>query len=440
MERITIFIRKPSTIKNSRNERVDRTLNRLRPLAATVVLSIAFLIVDVHSSAMSRRYGNRLMLMDPSKRRTSCITFVRNASRLMPSDYLSCPYFSASSKIGTKGTAWMHGPSPSCYRKNTCHGNSIFRIKSNNDPSTSDLPWRDRMRGRPHGSPRSFSFLSTHHDSKSRQSVKSTSRSNDVDWSAQLDARHWFTQLLPEGWCVGVRSGHDSCINDEESTLSSADLLHPDEYRWGLDHIASDASRASYYLGRMALRSSLSALLDSEKRKIDSRKGTNDFYNRLNDQIQSTAINKDYHGRPILPEIISGSISHKGEYAVGLARFRSSTWNAQNRLGHNGLEALDASSAEWREECPILDQDQDIFRSNGDDASCLSGSSTVRGIGIDLERIDASRGRRIERKVLTESERLELGGLEVSGCKNLCWPMIGSAILRQAHRCNASRK
>ncbi len=223
---------------------------------------------------------------------------------------------------------------------------------------------------------------------------------------------------------MGVRAGHATAsvvsgINEEELALSSTDLLHPDEYRWGLDHIASDASRTSYYLGRMALRSSLGALLDSEKMKIDSRKEPDDFYIQLHGQIQTTAINKDCYGRPILPEIISGSISHKGEYAVGLARFRSSTWMAQSRLFDNGLDALDASSVAWREECPIFDQDKEIDRDDIDDVSCLSSPLTVRGIGIDLERIDASRGRRIERKVLTESEQLELGGLEVSGCRHL---------------------
>jgi hypothetical protein len=112
----------------------------------------------------------------------------------------------------------------------------------------------------------------------------------------------------------------------------------------------------------MALRSSLGALLDSEKTKIDStRKKTDDFYTQqLHDQIQTTAINKDYYGRPILPKIISGSISHKGEYAVGLARFRSSTWKAQSRLFDKGLDALNASSLAWSEECPILDRDENI--------------------------------------------------------------------------------
>jgi hypothetical protein len=356
-------------------------------------------------------YGTRLMMI-ASKQHTSRLNFVRNALRSIPSNHHSNPNFSALSKIGTEKSSavtWLYSPSYCCRRRINHHSKNIYRVKSTPDPPTSGLQWRDQMKHRPCCSPSSFSVLFTHHDSKSIQSAQ----------NQQLDARHWFTQLLPEGWCVGVRTGYaaasaESGINEEESSLSSIDSLHPDEYHWGQDHIASDASRTSYYLGRMALRSSLCALLDSEKEKIDSSKETGDFYIQLHDQIQTTAINKDYYGRPVLPEIISGSISHKGEYAVGLARFRSHTWNAQNRLLDNGLNALDASSVPWREECPILDQDEEKDLDDGDGVSCLSSPLTVRGIGIDLERIDARRGRRIERKVLTESEQLELGGLEVS--------------------------
>ena len=416
MERSTIFIRKPSGIYLP-NKRVGSALNHLRPLLATVVFSIAFFIIEVRSSAISRRYGNRLMLMSASNQHTSCLTFVRNASRSIQSNHQFFPTVSTLSKIRTKKTSavtWVYGPSCSSYRIINRHSKRIFRIKSTSAPPISGLPWRDQMKRL---SCSSFSVLFTHRDTNSFQSAQPTGCPTNINSSAQLHARHWFTQLLPEGWCVGVRAGHATAsvvsgINEEELALSSTDLLHPDEYRWGLDHIASDASRTSYYLGRMALRSSLGALLDSEKMKIDSRKEPDDFYIQLHGQIQTTAINKDCYGRPILPEIISGSISHKGEYAVGLARFRSSTWMAQ-------LDALDASSVAWREECPIFDQDKEIDRDDIDDVSCLSSPLTVRGIGIDLERIDASRGRRIERKVLTESEQLELGGLEVSGCRHL---------------------
>ena len=417
MERIAIFIRKPSA-RNLPNKRVGGALNHLRPLLSTVVISIAFLIIEVRSSAISRRYGNRWMLMSASNQHTSCLNFVRNASRSIQSNYHFRPSVSTLSKIRTKKTpavTWVYGPSFSSYRIINRHSKSIFRIKSTPDPPISGLPWRDQMIRRPCGS---CSVLFTRHDSSSIQAAQSTGCLSNINSSAQLDARHWFTQLLPEGWCVGVRTGH--AADEKELALSSTDLLHPEEYRWGLDHIASDASRTSYYLGRMALRSSLGALLDSEKTTIDStRKETDDFYIQLHDQIQTTAINKDYYGRPILPEIISGSISHKGEYAVGLARFRSSTLEAQSRLFDKGLDALNASPVAWKEECPILDQDENIDQDDRDGVSCFSSPLSVRGIGIDLERIDASRGRRIERKVLTESEQLELGGLEVSGCRYL---------------------
>ncbi|KAL7532945.1 hypothetical protein ACHAXR_004946 [Thalassiosira sp. AJA248-18] len=144
------------------------------------------------------------------------------------------------------------------------------------------------------------------------------------------------------------------------------------------------------------------------------------FYTELYEQIKTNAIKKDYYGRPVLPEISLGSISHKGEYAVGLAQFRSSNWNGSNRVFRgldneivgDGLEGLEANAIEWREECPILEDVENIDIDDGQSVCYTSTAPTVRGIGIDLERIDASRGKRIQRKVLTENELKELGRLE----------------------------
>ena len=207
----------------------------------------------------------------------------------------------------------------------------------------------------------------------------------------------------------------------EGETMLNYTLLHPKEYEWGQDNVVSDTSRTSYYLGRKALRLSLKTLLESESSSSKNSKDANmtrgeghavnsgdPFYSQLYDQIQATAIMKDYYGRPILPEITMGSISHKGEYAVGLAQFRSSTLNGSIRVFDDGLEALDANAVEWREECLILEEDENV------DIIDDEGSTYIRGVGIDLERIDARRGKRIARKVLTDSERKELGGLEVS--------------------------
>lgn len=211
---------------------------------------------------------------------------------------------------------------------------------------------------------------------------------------------------------MGVCTEDETYISADDSSLHSTIYLHPDEYQWGIDNIASETSRLSYYLGRMALRLSLDALLENERTDMDEQED-DIFRTQLSDQLRSRAINKDSYGRPILPEIISGSISHKGGNAVGLARFRSSWDNLHGVTGDASSKSLGANTIKWREECPIHDDtntDLDVI----DDESCTSArSSTVRGIGIDLERIDARRGKRIERKVLTETEQNQLGGLEV---------------------------
>ena len=212
---------------------------------------------------------------------------------------------------------------------------------------------------------------------------------------------------------MGVCTEDETYISADDSSLNSTIYLHPDEYQWGIDNIASETSRLSYYLGRMALRLSLDALLENERTDMDEQED-DIFRTQLSDQLRSSAINKDSYGRPILPEIISGSISHKGGNAVGLARFRSSWDNLHGVTGDASSKSLDANTIKWREECPIHDDDTNTDLDVIDDESCTSSrSSTVRGIGIDLERIDARRGKRIERKVLTETEQNQLGGLEV---------------------------
>ncbi|KAL9187967.1 hypothetical protein ACHAXT_006345 [Thalassiosira profunda] len=163
----------------------------------------------------------------------------------------------------------------------------------------------------------------------------------------------------------------------------------------------------------MALRLSLQTLLEREMDTAEN--STIPSYSRLRERIQSTAIIKDYYGRPILPEIITGSISHKGECAVGLSRFRTSPSTDANGvfwgLDNQRVDPLNVGDVRWKEECPILDEDEGTMQ-GGDAAVCSSGTAVVRGVGIDLERIDGSRGKRIQRKVLTENERSELGKLD----------------------------
>jgi hypothetical protein len=255
-------------------------------------------------------------------------------------------------------------------------------------------------------------FFAQKEATQSKSIQQEDTSASGLDSNLPLKARHWFTQLLPEGWCVGVCTDDESSTVSDDLSLLSTIILHPDECQWGLDNIASVTSRTSYYLGRMALRLSLDALLQHESMDVDSQEKQT-FCTQLNEKIRSTAINKDSYGRPILPEIISGSISHKGGNAVGLARFRSS-WDNQYEMGDIQLGALDANAIQWREECPILEDGEEADRNVIDGIFCASSVSTVRGVGIDLERIDAKRGKRIERKVLTETEQIHLGGLEVS--------------------------
>lgn len=231
-----------------------------------------------------------------------------------------------------------------------------------------------------------------------------------------LRAKHWFKVELPEGWCVGVQalqSLDEDSGELKQTSLSS--LLHEDEYEWGKRNIASNASRTSYYLGRMALRSSLGRMLNQIKTevvtKVESDSANNTFNSTLWKQIQSTSIMKDTFGRPILPEIIVGSISHKEGCAVGLSRFRSPLSN------DTGVEGSITRAVKWKEECPIGVEDDIHGGGNIIKEFGPSTSEVAVGVGVDLERIDDARGRRIQRKVLTEREQRELGGLEVSLCQ-----------------------
>lgn len=360
--------------------------------------------------------------MRTSKQYTSsCIGLVQKASLAMPSNHhfvqFSSSLPSPSSARSLRATvAWIAGPP--CYHEKINSRripSSMFRTKPIYEPSIVLHRWRQLCTP-------SFSrpTVFTRHVSKQLSAESSPSSVDSLENEVQHNAQHWFTQLLPEGLCVGVCTAQAAAstmalVDEEQPTLNSTTLLHPDEYQWGQNNIASDTSRTSHYLGRMALRLSLKTLLESESSNDVQYEENNPFYTQLYDKIQTTAIMKDYYGRPILPEIILGSISHKEEYAVGLAQFSSSTWNGPNRVFDSGVETLDASTVQWREECPILEENDTTDLDDGDSMSCSPIASAVGGIGIDLERIDDKRGKRIGRKVLTANEQKELGGLEAIG-------------------------
>eukprot|EP00985_Skeletonema_marinoi_P009949 scaffold4680_cov164-Skeletonema_marinoi.AAC.24 len=248
-------------------------------------------------------------------------------------------------------------------------------------------------------------------------------------------AKQWFTYSLPEGYCVGVLSSHNNNIN--ESSSIEQRLLHPEEYKWGMTNLSAASSRTSYYLGRIALRLALQRLLvphgdgnddemvvssSSRSSMTPSSSSASSSSSRLStiEQQQSAALNqktllyntistkpiqKDSHGRPILPEMVVGSISHKVDCAVGLASFHPLFFDSVGGAEQVGSRSVVVDSSvdsevQWREDCPIYYNDDDE-----------SNNRERIGIGVDIEHIDGIRGERIQRKVLTENERSELGGL-----------------------------
>ena len=259
--------------------------------------------------------------------------------------------------------------------------------------------------------------------------------------SAGMEATQWLTFSFPEGYCVGVISAahpqQQLRPEEHEHQLGQPpqqNLLHPDEFKWGQANISSIHSRTSYYLGRIALRLALQKLL-----LLNQHQHSRTINQKLWEQIISNPIEKDSHGRPILPEFVLGSISHKeGECAVGLASFQSTSeggGRGQMRMIMDGNDAIavddDSDDVEirWREDCPIYyndddyDDANDLSTTSNNNTSSSSSISTKKrsniintnqhrvGIGVDLERIDDNRGKRIQKKVLTNNERNELGGL-----------------------------
>ena len=217
------------------------------------------------------------------------------------------------------------------------------------------------------------------------QTTQERDQGNAVD---SINGPYWFETVLPEGVCVGM-------CKSQLGTLTSArdgvQLLHPDEYMWGQANFKSPNSRNSYYMGRAALRSSLESLITDQL----SCEPENSYMKRLRSAVRSEPFNKDSFGRPILPAGVMGSISHKNDYAVGLSSMRP-----------NVCVSDEVDEVSWLADCPVLDAD-----STADIAD--NSNRQTRGIGIDLERMNDGRGSKIQRKVLTEWELSNLGGLEV---------------------------
>lgn len=183
----------------------------------------------------------------------------------------------------------------------------------------------------------------------------------------------------------------------EANTLPLPSALHIEEFDWGQENISSHTSRSTFYLGRIALRSSLHDVLnDHNDEKVHQ------YWKK----IERHPIRKDNFGRPILPNAIVGSISHKKDYAVGLGRLR------HEGIPPSSLIDDQSMNLHWREECPIFPDKDDTYAFNGE-SKLEHDKSFLVGIGVDIEIINDKRSERIQRKVLTEREQSELGALKV---------------------------
>jgi phosphopantetheine--protein transferase-like protein len=151
-----------------------------------------------------------------------------------------------------------------------------------------------------------------------------------------------FDLELPEGQCIGVRiDAQNSCDELSNEAIASSNhwihaCLHPDEVKYAMSQ-PSEYTRETFLLGRLAMRQMLS---------------------------QSGPILKDDHGRPNVPMLYLGSISHKRSIA-------------------NGTTGV----------------------------ALLAPRVKDTGVGVDIELAFSNR-RSIAKRVLTENEINELGRIE----------------------------
>ncbi len=375
-------------------------------------------------------------------------------SRLVTTTATAAAFGSRSSSLITTSSR------PRQYNSHEFHSCLSSTILFSRHPSSS-LSVSKRQRNR-----RQLSYL------KSHNSAVGIIQNDDETTAAAT--QQWLMYSLPEGYCVGVAllqqqqpslsseeqpsSSEEEHKDSEEHTdsgeqqqqqqqqqqqeqsLPHRELLHPEEYTWGQTNMISSNSRTSYYLGRIALRLALKRLLlldddDDDGLQPQQKKQQQKLNQKLWEEIITNPIQKDSFGRPILPELVVGSISHKGNYAVGLAAFHPDECERVEGICDREEDDDDDyynKIIRWREDCPIYyNDDGSIITSSSSTSSSGSNSSSDNnnndgssnnninqgriGIGIDLERIDDTRGDRIQRKVLTKNEQNELGGL-VDSC------------------------
>jgi len=180
-----------------------------------------------------------------------------------------------------------------------------------------------------------------------------------------------FTFDLPEGKCVGVRLSdlpptHPSSLELTQINSNKdhwvKQLLHPDEVKFGID-LATESSRMTFYLGRLAMRTALNLVRCEDKSCNVGMIASVFFKYQQSKLLPHSSILKDEHGRPQVPKGFLGSISHKQRTGVALVSPRH-----------------------------------------------IGSSLPKQGIGVDIEQTYSKRIN-IAKKVLTIGERNDLGKL-----------------------------
>jgi hypothetical protein len=219
---------------------------------------------------------------------------------------------------------------------------------------------------------------------------------------------------VPEGRCIGYASAAVPAANDiDDDSLTNSHLdprdslasltalaspnhwirnyLHPLEVQHAVEECPSENGRASFLLGRLALRQALASIFLTMTRG-GAGDGSEDPTAAVHAAIAASitysaasslspsfvgCLLRDGHGRPHVPDGYLGSVSHKKNVAVALVACRD----------HH-------------------------------DSSCAD--AVPRGIGVDLERARSRNKISIAPKVLTPQEMQELGNVPVREGRPAC--------------------
>jgi len=175
------------------------------------------------------------------------------------------------------------------------------------------------------------SKLSPNQDPELSSLISETSDSNS---NIDEDPLHLlFSMDVPEGRCVGLSlnisetqaRNSDSHFWTDILESSPSHTLHPKEIEYGIDlpnnGDQTRSAQASFFLGRLAIRTGLQDLMRGINEKQSGSKLDSEGSRFVLDS--DISILKDAHGRPTMPPGFLGSISHKRNTGVALVNVDS---------------------------------------------------------------------------------------------------------------------